>query len=117
LFFISWNHFSSSLPETDAEVSKSETESDHTTVPHNADETEQISKPMGVRATITTAFGNAGYTLEGAEAELVLNPLRLAFETKNIKVLELALDCLHVRACFDCVLEFEKFCFTSRIIC
>ncbi|KAL7148741.1 hypothetical protein ABFS83_06G199500 [Erythranthe nasuta] len=31
----------------------------------------------------------------GAEGELVLNPLRLAFETKNIKVVELALDCLH----------------------
>lgn len=41
-------------------------------------------------------LANAGYTLSGAEAELVLNPLRLAFETKNIKVVELALDCLHV---------------------
>ena len=87
--------------ETDAGVAKSGMELDHeTSVPHNADETEQISEPVGVRATITTAFANAGHALEGAEAELVLNPLRLAFETKNVKVLELPLDCLHVRACF-----------------
>ena len=88
-----------SLPETG--VAKSGMELDHeTAVPHNADETEQISDAVGVRATITTALANAGHALEGAEAELVLNPLRLAFETKNVKVLELALDCLHVRACF-----------------
>lgn len=41
-------------------------------------------------------LANAGCTLEGAEAELVLNPLRVAFETKNLKILEPALDCLHV---------------------
>ncbi|OAY82078.1 hypothetical protein ACMD2_05242, partial [Ananas comosus] len=29
------------------------------------------------------------------QAELVLQPLRLAFESKNIKLVELALDCLH----------------------
>lgn len=45
-------------------------------------------------------LANAGHTLWGAEAELVLNPLRLAFETKSIKVVELALDCLHVGAHF-----------------
>ena len=45
-------------------------------------------------------LASAGNTLEGADAELVLNPLRLAFETKNLKILESALDCLHVRACF-----------------
>lgn len=48
--------------------------------------------------TITDSLANAGHTLGGAESELVLNPLRLAFETKNPKVVELALDCLHVRA-------------------
>lgn len=42
----------------------------------------------------------AGHTLGGAEADLVLNPLRLAFETKNTKMVELALDCLHVGAAF-----------------
>lgn len=45
-------------------------------------------------------LANAGHTLSGAETELVLNPLRLAFETKNIKVVELALDCLHVGSHF-----------------
>ncbi|GMP37142.1 hypothetical protein CsSME_00008961 [Camellia sinensis var. sinensis] len=72
-----------SLPETDA------------------DEPEQISKPLGARGTITTALANAGHTLEGAEADLVLNPLRLAFETKNMKVIELALDCLHKLIAYD----------------
>ena len=89
------------MPETDAGVAKSGMELDQeTAVPHNADETEQISEPVGVRATITTALANAGHALEAAEAELFLNPLQLAFETKNVKVLELALDCLHVHACF-----------------
>lgn len=68
---------------------------------------------MGKRATITTALANAGNSLEGAETELVLNPIRLAFESKNVKVQELALDCLHVRACFDCVLDFEMFWFNE----
>ncbi|XP_057506724.1 brefeldin A-inhibited guanine nucleotide-exchange protein 5 isoform X2 [Actinidia eriantha] len=89
-----------SLPETG--VAKSGMELDHeTAVPNNTDETEQISDAVGVRATITTALANAGHALEGAEAELVLNPLRLAFETKNVKVLELALDCLHKLIAYD----------------
>ncbi|THG19477.1 hypothetical protein TEA_007202 [Camellia sinensis var. sinensis] len=79
-----WDHtYCVSLPETDA------------------DEPEQISKPLGARGTITTALANAGHTLEGAEADLVLNPLRLAFETKNMKVIELALDCLHKLIAYD----------------
>lgn len=66
---------------------------------------------MGVNAgkkvvksqTITTTLASAGHVLDGADAELVLNPLRLAFETKNIKVIELALDCLHVCTfLYDC---------------
>lgn len=65
------------------------------TIP-TSQETEHIGKQVGKTATITTALANAGHILEGADAELVLNPLRLAFETKNVKVLELALDCLHV---------------------
>ena len=46
-------------------------------------------------------LANAGHVLQGADAEIVLNPLRLAFDTKNLKVLELALDCLHVCLLFE----------------
>jgi guanine nucleotide-exchange factor len=49
---------------------------------------------------IIELLNKAGNTLEGTDAELVLNPLRLAVETKNLKILEPALDCIHVRACF-----------------
>ncbi|XP_058215944.1 brefeldin A-inhibited guanine nucleotide-exchange protein 5 isoform X3 [Rhododendron vialii] len=91
-----------SLPEIDAGVVKNGIESDHTTtVPQAADETEQISKAVGKRATITAALANAGNSLEGAETELVLNPIRLAFESKNVKVQELALDCLHKLIAYD----------------
>jgi hypothetical protein len=50
----------------------------------------------GEAAAITMA--EAGKVLEGPEAELVLLPLRLAFETKQAKIIEPALDCLHVSA-------------------
>ncbi|KAK4433109.1 Brefeldin A-inhibited guanine nucleotide-exchange protein 5 [Sesamum alatum] len=53
------------------------------------------AEPTKSTGSVTTALANAGHTLGEAEAELVLNPLRLAFETKNMKVVELALDCLH----------------------
>lgn len=46
--------------------------------------------------TINVSLANAGHTLGGAEVELVLKPLRLAFETKNLKIFDAALDCLHV---------------------
>jgi hypothetical protein len=46
--------------------------------------------------SVTKTLANVGRSFKGAEAELVLNPLRLAFETKNPKVIELALDCIHV---------------------
>lgn len=36
--------------------------------------------------------------------ELVLKPLRLAFETKNLKIFDAALDCLHV--CF-CIVDLS----------
>ena len=45
---------------------------------------------------ITQVLASAGRVLEGSQAELVLQPLRLAFETKHIKLAEPALDCLHV---------------------
>ena len=59
---------------------------------------EQAVRP--VQISIATALSNAGHSLEGTQAELVLNPLRLAFETKNTKIVECALDCLHVCALF-----------------
>ena len=47
-------------------------------------------------APITQVLASAGRVLEGTQAELVLQPLRLAFETKHVKLVEPALDCLHV---------------------
>ncbi|KAK9274482.1 hypothetical protein L1049_021730 [Liquidambar formosana] len=89
-----------SLPEPDAGAAISGVEPDHSHA-HTVEETEHISRPVGIGGTITAALANAGHTLEGAEAELVLNPLRLAFETRNLKVLEPALDCLHKLIAYD----------------
>ncbi|XP_043689203.1 brefeldin A-inhibited guanine nucleotide-exchange protein 5 [Telopea speciosissima] len=50
---------------------------------------------------IVMALASAGHTLEVADAELVLQPLRLAFETKNLKLVEPALDCLHKLIAYD----------------
>uniref|UniRef100_A0A7C8YZZ3 Mon2/Sec7/BIG1-like dimerisation and cyclophilin-binding domain-containing protein n=1 Tax=Opuntia streptacantha TaxID=393608 RepID=A0A7C8YZZ3_OPUST len=60
---------------------------------------EQAVRP--VQMSIATTLSTAGHTLEGAQAELVLNPLRLAFETKNTKIVECALDCLHKLIAYD----------------
>ncbi|KAK4436076.1 Brefeldin A-inhibited guanine nucleotide-exchange protein 5, partial [Sesamum alatum] len=60
-----------------------------------AEDVEPMGRPTSSSESIMMVLANAGHTLGGAEAELVLNPLRLAFGTKNIKVVELALDCLH----------------------
>ncbi|GMI89380.1 BFA-VISUALIZED ENDOCYTIC TRAFFICKING DEFECTIVE1, HOPM interactor 7 [Hibiscus trionum] len=88
--------------ETATVDEKTGTEPDgSSTVPESAGDTEHVNKPTGVSGTITTALTNAGYTLEGAEVELVLNPLRLAFETNNLKILEPALDCLHKLIAYD----------------
>ncbi|KAH9575107.1 hypothetical protein CY35_01G094700 [Sphagnum magellanicum] len=47
-------------------------------------------------ATMAAAtMAEAGNSLQGFEADLVLLPLRLAFETKEPKLVETALDCLH----------------------
>lgn len=51
--------------------------------------------------TINISLANAGHTLGGAEVELVLKPLRLAFETKNLKIFDAALDCLHKLIAYD----------------
>ncbi|WJX96402.1 Brefeldin A-inhibited guanine nucleotide-exchange protein 5 [Trifolium repens] len=50
---------------------------------------------------IIELLNKAGNTLEGTDAELVLNPLRLAVETKNLKILEPALDCIHKLIAYD----------------
>lgn len=57
------------------------------------DATSLASTGVSAAATLATA----GHTLEYSEAEIVLLPLRLAFETKQPKLVESALDCLHVR--------------------
>ncbi|XVE55315.1 hypothetical protein DITRI_Ditri03aG0149000 [Diplodiscus trichospermus] len=66
---------------------ETETGAEHdgsSTASQSAGDTELVSKPTAVSETITTALANTRYTLEGAEVELALNPLRLAFETKNL---------------------------------
>ncbi|KAM7275135.1 hypothetical protein ACFE04_017001 [Oxalis oulophora] len=50
---------------------------------------------------IIDTLANAGRTLEGPAVELVLTPLRLAFETKNLKIIEPALDCIHKLIAYD----------------
>nr|XP_043611760.1 brefeldin A-inhibited guanine nucleotide-exchange protein 5-like [Erigeron canadensis] len=63
--------------------------------------TEVWSDADETSASITKTLASAGQSLEGAELELVLNPLRLAFETKNPKFIELALDCIHKLIAYD----------------
>lgn len=90
-------HFFCSSLDSEGEGAKTGTESDQSeTVQHTSEEAQQASKQAGISRSITVVLANAGCTLEGAEAERVLNPLRFAFETKNLKILEPALDCLHV---------------------
>jgi hypothetical protein len=60
--------------------------------------------------SITEVLASAGHALEGSQAELVLQPLRLAFESKNVKLVEPALDCLHVG------ILFFLFCFFSECL-
>ncbi|KAL3650082.1 Brefeldin A-inhibited guanine nucleotide-exchange protein 5 [Castilleja foliolosa] len=83
---------SQSSSESDARAEASEGADPSIRTPSAA---EEVERPTGSTETITVLLSKAGHTLGGAEAELVLNPIRLAFETKNIKVVELALDCLH----------------------
>lgn len=88
--------------DSEGEGAKTGTESDQSeTVQHAPEEAQQASKQAGISRSITVVLANAGCTLEGAEAELVLNPLRFAFETKNLKILEPALDCLHKLIAYD----------------
>ncbi|KAI5080659.1 hypothetical protein GOP47_0003842 [Adiantum capillus-veneris] len=59
-----------------------------------ATETDSVSVSSTSLSAATT-LATAGHTLESSEAELVLLPLRIAFETKQPKLVESALDCLH----------------------
>ncbi|KAF3783782.1 Brefeldin A-inhibited guanine nucleotide-exchange protein 5 [Nymphaea thermarum] len=63
--------------------------------------TDQIDKTGGTSETVTAALSSAGHTLSVADLDIVLQPLRLAIETKNVKLVELALDCLHKLIAYD----------------
>ncbi|XP_058108815.1 brefeldin A-inhibited guanine nucleotide-exchange protein 5 [Magnolia sinica] len=60
-----------------------------------------MDKSVGMTGSLAAALASAGNTVEGSEAEVVLQPLRLAFETKNLKLVEPALDCLHKLIAYD----------------
>ncbi|KAG6547191.1 hypothetical protein Mapa_011443 [Marchantia paleacea] len=69
--------------------------------PSGAESDAPETKPSQAQRRPSTGEGaaatmaEAGHSLEGSEADLVLLPLRLAFETKQPKLVESALDCLH----------------------
>lgn len=90
-----------SLTESGSGPAKNEAEQDSAATSPSDQVGEHAGKQVGKSQTITTTLASAGHVLDGADAELVLNPLRLAFETKNIKVVELALDCLHKLIAYD----------------
>ncbi|KAL9165509.1 hypothetical protein ABFS82_06G175400 [Erythranthe guttata] len=83
---------SSSEPEAGAEKTGDDSS---ISTSSGAEEVAPVGRPTRSSESIATVLANAGHTLGGAEAELVLSPLKLAFETKNIRLVELALDCLH----------------------
>ncbi|EFH53532.1 predicted protein [Arabidopsis lyrata subsp. lyrata] len=93
---------SSSVDESSqAEVGGEKTggEADESKKVPSAEVAEQASQLKS--ETINVSLANAGHTLGGAEVELVLKPLRLAFETKNLKIFDAALDCLHKLIAYD----------------
>lgn len=92
---------SGSSPEPNGGAEEAEMGNDNSNrTPSSVEEIEPVERSTSNIVSIRMVLANAGHTLSGTEAELVLNPLRLAFETKNTKVVELALDCLHVGARF-----------------
>ncbi|KAL1806265.1 hypothetical protein ACET3Z_029333 [Daucus carota] len=90
-----------SLTESSSGPAKNESEHDSAATSPTDQVGEHAGKQVVKSQTIATTLASAGHVLDGADAELVLNPLRLAFETKNIKVVELALDCLHKLIAYD----------------
>ena len=89
--YISYSFLASSAPPVDTNSANGHDESKSDPISN-----EQEISFVGNPEAITTVLASVGHTLEGVQAELVLHPLRLAFETKNIKLVESALDCLHV---------------------
>lgn len=53
------------------------------------------SKPTSTGQAAAAILAEAGHNLEESQADLVVLPLRLAIETKQAKLVETALDCLH----------------------
>ncbi|CAI9090751.1 OLC1v1025581C1 [Oldenlandia corymbosa var. corymbosa] len=91
-----------SLPEAEAGSTKDAAGQDQSAMSSQSPEAAvPVGRPSGMTGTLTSALENAGNTLGGDDVELVLSPLRLAFETKNVKVVELALDCLHKLIAYD----------------
>ncbi|KAF7837607.1 brefeldin A-inhibited guanine nucleotide-exchange protein 5-like [Senna tora] len=88
-----------STPDTEAGAATRMEADQSENIENVIEEAELGSRPKS--GNITAILANAGHTLEGADAELVLKPLRLAFETKNLKILEPALDCLHKLIAYD----------------
>ncbi|OAY54181.1 brefeldin A-inhibited guanine nucleotide-exchange protein 5 isoform X2 [Manihot esculenta] len=84
--------------ESDDEAAKAGTQSDQL---QNTSEEKPDGKPVRYNGNVTIALANAGCTLDEADVEIVLHPLSLAFETKNLKILESALDCLHKLIAYD----------------
>ena len=88
-------HYQSSSTER-SEVEKEKNDASGEQSVSATGEIETVTETQEIKEPITTALASAGHTLEASQAELMLQPLRLAFETKNIKLVEPALDCLHV---------------------
>ena len=55
------------------------------------------SAAAAANVTAAAVMAEAGSSLQGVEAEVVLLPLRLAIESRQSRMMETALDCLHVR--------------------
>ncbi|XP_047964493.1 brefeldin A-inhibited guanine nucleotide-exchange protein 5-like isoform X2 [Salvia hispanica] len=59
-------------------------------------------EPTSSRGSTTAAMSDVAGHMQGrAYADLLLDPLKLAFETKNTKLVELALDCFHKLIVFN----------------
>ena len=61
---------------------------------------------MSANEAISATLSSVGHTLEGSKVEFFLQPLRLAFETKNPKLIEPSLDFLHVSSVHYYMLHF-----------
>lgn len=118
--FVFCINFLCSSVETGAGAAQTDTEPTQSqTVSPSVPGADSVGEPVSISETISTVLANAGHTLEGSVAELVLSPLRLAFATKNLKILESALDCLHVSICLDgFVLYFnvDEGCFSHCLL-